>query len=111
METVKEPQQLENNSEPENKTKKKYNYGDRYKGRYKNTLKEIYKRKKETMTEEEKEKLKEYKREHYLKNKAKYLECSKTQNKRVKDALKLLRDVENGKIIPTVNKDILKITI
>lgn len=91
--------------------KKKYNYGDKYKGKYKTTLHQIYLRNKAKETEEERQAKKEYKHQHYLNNKEKYLENSKIQNKRVSEALKLLRNVENGIIKTVVNKDILKLNI
>ena len=48
--------------------KAKYNYGDKYKGRYKDTHHKIYLRKREAMTQDEKEKMKLYKRNYYLQN-------------------------------------------
>ena len=103
-----------NDQEKQDKPKKKYYYGDKYKGRYKgkykDTIHQNYLKKKENMTDEEKQKLKEYHQEHYKKNKDKYLERSKTQNEKLKEAVKLYRNVEKGIIIPIVNKDKLQIT-
>lgn len=84
------------------KPKKKYYYGDKYKGRYKETLKKIYERKKDNMTDDDILKVKEYNKKYYQEHKDKFIERSKANNKRVKEALKLLKNVENGIIKTTI---------
>lgn len=80
----------------ENNKDKLDSYKGKYKGKYKETLHKIYLRKKENETEENKQKRKEYHQEHYKNNKTKYLESSKRQNEKLKEALKLLKLVEQG---------------
>ena len=94
---------MENNNLEEQK--KKYFYGDKYKGRYKDTLHKNYLNKKERMTDEDKQKLKEYHQERYKQNKDKYLENSKKQNKKVKEALNLLKQIEQGVLTPSINNN------
>ena len=76
------------------KPKNKYNYGDKYKGRYKETHHKIYLRKREAMTQDDKDRMKLYKRNYYLQNFDKYKVRSKQGGERVKKALKLLKQVE-----------------
>ena len=74
--------------------KKKYNYGDRYMGKYKETQKKQYLKKKESMTPDDIQKQKEYKKNYYMNNKQKYLEKSKIGAQRVKKAMALLKQLE-----------------
>ena len=74
--------------------KKKYNYGDRYMGKYKETQKKQYLKKKESMTSDDIQKQKEYKKNYYMNNKHKYLEKSKIGAQRVKKAMALLKQLE-----------------
>jgi len=80
---------------PDTKTDKKiYNYGNRYKGKYKETQKKQYLKKKESMTPDDIQKQKEYKKNYYINNKQKYLEKSKIGGQRVKKAMALLKQLE-----------------
>ena len=76
------------------KTKKIYEYGDKYKGKYAATSHKIYLRKKEAMTPEQKQANIEYKKNYYLNNKPKYKERTKKGNERIKKGLKLLKEME-----------------
>ena len=76
------------------KTKKIYEYGDRYKGKYAATSHKIYLKKKEAMTPEQKQANKEYKKNYYLNNKPKYKERSIKGGNRVKIAMSLLKQIE-----------------
>ena len=76
------------------KTKKVYEYGDKYKGKYAATSHKIYLKKRDSMTPEEKQANKEYKKNYYLNNKPKYKERSIKGGERVKKAMALLKQLE-----------------
>ena len=91
---VKPKKAIQNKKVISPKTKKIYEYGDKYKGKYAATSHKIYLRKKEAMTPEQKQANIEYKKNYYLNNKPKYKERTKKGNERIKKGLKLLKEME-----------------
>ena len=69
----------------EMKIKKKYNYGDKYRGRYKYDRKKYYSP--------------EYHPEHYLKNKARYQLNGINRKNKIKEALEFMAKMKEQEIV------------
>ena len=91
---IKEIELIEQEPKEQVITKKKYFYGDKYKGLYKDTHQRIYQRNKILMTEEQKTKKLNYIKEYKQTHKEKYKNYNKVYQDKVKTALKLLEVVK-----------------
>jgi hypothetical protein len=85
MEEQKNNEVIDNAVIEVKKVKKKYDYGDKYKGRYKYDSKKYYDS--------------TYHQEHYLQNKARYQQNGLNRKNKIKEALAMMAKMKEQEIV------------